>query len=388
MDETKRAAAERRLAALTDLAATQARLITLLRENGQDTTEAEARAAATARDQRDVRALLDRDDPLPLHADLLLVTPDGTIGVPDDLIALAARAKRFAEGSRAENTRKAYRSDWRHFEEWVGCVGLDALPAAPSTIALYLTAHADAFSMATLTRRLSSIAVAHRLAGHPLDTRHPGIRDVMRGLRREKGIAQRNAEALTVPLVRRLIETCGSRLIDVRDRALVLVGFAAALRRSELVALDLSDVAVVPEGLRIVIRRSKGDQEGEGQVIAIGRTGTATCPAAAYAAWISAAGIGEGAVFRGVTRHGALGARLSTDAVAEIVRRRAVAAGLEGERFSGHSLRAGFATAAAAAGVEERAIMKQTRHRSSATVRRYIRDGELFVRNLSQEVGL
>lgn len=388
MDETKRAAAEHRLAALDDLAAIQARLIAVLRESGQDTAEAEARAAATARDQRDVRARLDRDDPLPLRSDLLLVTPDGTIGVPDDLIALAAQAKRFAEGSRAANTRKAYRSDFRHYEAWAEGVGLDALPAAPSTIALYLTAHADAFSMATLTRRLSSIAVAHRLAGHPLDTRHPGIRDVMRGLRREKGVAQKNAEALTAPLIRRLIETCGSRLIDVRDRALLLVGFAAALRRSELIALDVTDVAVVPEGLRLTIRRSKGDQEGEGQVIAIGRTGTATCPVLGYSAWITAAGIRDGAVFRSVSRHGALGARLSTDAVAEIVRRRAAAAGLEGEKFSGHSLRAGFATAAAAAGVEERAIMKQTRHRSSATVRRYIRDGELFAGNLSEEIGL
>jgi integrase len=225
-------------------------------------------------------------------------------------------------------------------------------------------------------------------AGHSMDTRHPSIRDVMRGLRRAKGVAQGHAEALTVPLLRRLLATCGDRLIDARDRALLLVGFGAALRRSELVALDLDDIAVVPEGLRITIRRSKSDQEGEGKVIAVGRTGTATCPGAAYAVWLTASAITDGAVFRGVDRHGHIGARLSTDAVAGIVRRRAAAAGLEAAVFSGHSMRAGFATSAAAAGIEERLIMRQTRHRSAQTVRRYIRDGALFARNLAQEVGL
>lgn len=221
-----------------------------------------------------------------------------------------------------------------------------------------------------------------------MDTRHPAVRDVMRGLRRARGVAQNHAEALTVPLLRRLLATCGDRLIDRRDRALLLVGFGAALQRSELVALDHADIGLVAEGLRVTVRRSKGDQEGEGAAIAVGRTSSATCPAVAYGAWIAAAGISEGAVFRGVDRHGRLGRRLSTDAIAEIVQRRAAVAGLEASIFSGHSMRAGFATAAAMAGIEERLIMKQTRHRSATTVRRYIRDGELFARNLAQEVGL
>lgn len=169
---------------------------------------------------------------------------------------------------------------------------------------------------------------------------------------------------------------------------LLLVGFGAALRRSELVGLDLDDVVVVPKGLRVTIRRSKGDQEGEGAVIAVGRTGRKTCPASAYAAWLETSGISEGGVFRGVNRHWHLGPRLSTDAVSEIVQRRAAAVGLEPTLFSGHSMRAGFATSAALAGVEERLIMRQTRHRSAATVRRYIRDGEMLTRNIAQEVGL
>lgn len=319
----------------------------------------------------------------------LPVLRDATVPEPAlDLDALAARAAGLAEGARAANTRKAYRSDWVHFSSWCAGHGLVALPAAPETVGLFLAAHADALSVATLTRRLSAIAVAHRMAGHAMDTRHPAIRDVMRGLRRAKGVAQDHAEALTVPLLRRVLAGCGERLIDTRDRALLLVGFGAALRRSELVGLDHADVAVGPEGLLVTIRRSKGDQEGEGQVVAVGRTGTATCPAAAYAAWIAAAGISEGAVFRGVDRHGRVGRRLSTDAVSEIVQRRAGAAGLNPTLFSGHSMRAGFATSAALAGVEERLIMRQTRHKSAQTVRRYIRDGELFARNLAAEVGL
>ena len=191
----------------------------------------------------------------------------------------------------------------------------------------------------------------------------------------------------TTPYLRRLLDTCGDELIGLRDRALLLVGFPGAFRRSELVALEVGDVAVVDEGLKVTIRRSKGDQEGEGQLVAIGRTGTATCPVASYEAWIAAAAI-TGRAFRSINRHGRLGNRLSDRAIAQIVQRRAAKAGLDPTGFSGHSMRAGFATSAAALGIEERIIMRQTRHRSTAVVRRYIRDGELFERNLAREVGL
>lgn len=305
-----------------------------------------------------------------------------------DLAEIARRSTDFVQAARAANTRRAYRSDWTHFTDWCRDHGLADLPAAPATVGMYVAAHADLLSVATLTRRVSSIAVAHRMAGHQLDTRHPAIRDLMMGLRRSKGVAPRRAEALTTPLVCKLLATCGDRLIDVRDRALLLVGFAGAFRRSELTGLDLADVAVSADGLRVTIRRSKSDQEGEGQVIAIGRTNSATCPVGAYEAWVAAAGIAGGCVFRGINRHGHIAGTLSTNAVAGIVQRRAALAGLDASVFSGHSLRAGFATSAAAAGIEERVIMKQTRHRSVAVVRRYIRDGEVFARNLAAEIGL
>ena len=314
----------------------------------------------------------------------------GRAGLPAlDLAEVADRATILADGARAQATRRAYQSDWRHFEAWCRGHARSAMPATPETVGLYITAHEAALSVATLTRRLSTIATAQRMAGHHLDTRHPAIRDVLRGLKRERGTAQRHAAALTTPLLRRVLDTCGTGgLIDRRDRALLLLGFGGALRRSELVGLDVDDVAILDEGLRITIRRSKGDQEGEGQLVGIGHTGTATCPVAAYEAWITAAAIISGRVFRSIDRHGRLGDRLSDRAVAKIVQRRAAYAGLDAEIFSGHSLRAGFATSAANVGIEERVIMGLTRHRSTAVVRRYIRAGALFERNLAREVGL
>lgn len=318
----------------------------------------------------------------------LTTLPGNAIGAALDLDALAARAAGLAEGARASNTRRAYRSDWAHFSGWCEAQGFDPLPAAPASVGLYLAAFETVLSVATLVRRLSAIAVAHRMAGHSLDVRHPAIADVMAGIRKARGSAQRHAEALTVSRLRQVLAGLGEGLSDRRDRALLLIGTSAALRRSELVALDVADIAVQPEGLRVMIRRSKTDQDGEGAVLAIGRTGTATCPAAAYAAWLGATGISGGAVFRGVDRHGRLGGRLSTNAVAGIVKRRAAAAGLDPAVYSGHSMRAGFATSAAGAGIAETRIMRQTRHTSTATLRRYVREGALFSDNLAAEIGL
>lgn len=253
---------------------------------------------------------------------------------------------------------------------------------------MFLADHAHAVKPATLDRRLAAIAKAHKAAGHHLDKSHPAIRDVRRGIRRTRGVAQRRVDPITVPVLRRLLDTCGPRLLDVRDRSLLPLGHVSALRRSELVGLDVEDVTVLPEGLRVVIRRSKTDQEGEGQIIAIGRTGRpGTCPAAAYAAYVSAAGIATGPAFSGIDRHGHLGERL-TGPVAKIVKRRVALAGLDRGQYSGYSLRAGLATAAAAAGIEERRIMKVTRHASVVMVRRYIRATNLFEDNVAADLGL
>ena len=300
------------------------------------------------------------------------------------------RAGDYARASRAKATGRAYRADWAHFEDWCRAHGLDALPAAPEAVGAYLAAHAATLAPATLTRRVSAITVAHRVAGRHLDVRHPAVRDVLAGIRRERGTAQRRAAAATTDIVRRMVAACDSgTAIGLRDRALVLVGFGAALRRSEIVGLDRRDLTFIGEGVRITLRRSKGDQEGAGEVVGIVRVpGSPTCPVAALEAWLVAAGIDEGPVFRAVDRHGRIGAAVPNDrAVARVVQKLAAVLGLDASLYSGHSLRAGLATSAAMNGVEERRIAKQTRHRS-AVVRRYIRDGEVFVRNVSGEVGL
>ena len=317
-----------------------------------------------------------------------------TASTPGSLVArdeaVFAQAAAYASTASAAATRKGYGSDWTHFAAWCQGQGLAALPAAPVTVGGYLAAMAPVLKVSTLGRRLAALAIAHRLAGHQLDLKHPGIAAVMTGIRRQHGSAQRQAAPATVDVVKAMAATCGEDLAGLRDRALLLLGFAGAFRRAELVALQVEDVTedAAAGGLRVTLRRSKGDQAGEGQVVGIARTGSATCPVAALALWRGAAGIETGRLLRSVDRHGRVGDGLSDKAVALVVKRRAEAAGLDPALFSGHSLRAGLATSAAAHGLEERDIQRQTRHRSVAVLRRYIRDGALFRANVSGKIGL
>lgn len=304
-----------------------------------------------------------------------------------NLAGAASRAADLARQSRADATRRAYASDWRHFSAWCERASVQPLPAAPAVIGAYIGGHADTLSVATLQRRLATISAVHRQADYHLDTKHPAIRNVIRGLRREKGSAQRQVEAATLPLICQLAGSCGDDLLGIRDRALLLLGFGSALRRGELAALDIGDIAILPEGVRISVRRSKSDQDGFGELVAVGRTGSMICPVAALEHWLTVAGISEGRVFRSVTKGGRVGASLSDKGVARAVKRCATLAGLDETKFGGHSLRAGFATSAASAGVEKRDIARHTRHKSVA-VRRYIREGTLFRRNLAAEIGL
>jgi integrase len=190
-------------------------------------------------------------------------------------------------------------------------------------------------------------------------------------------------------VIYKLVDQLGDSLIDRRDRALILIGFAGAFRRSELAQMLLTDITETDDGLRVRLRQSKTDQEGEGFVkgIPYGHEHK-TCPVRAWKAWREAAGLSDGYAFRSITRHSKLGASLSDRAEAEIIKRRAKAAGLEYKEFSGHSLRAGLATAAAQAGVSERVIAKQTGHKSLPVLRGYIREGSLFTENAAAKVGL
>jgi integrase len=306
------------------------------------------------------------------------------------LAALVARAREFASCARSRNTLRAYAADWRDFETWCRSRNFDALPASPQTVALYLTALAQTRKVATLTRRISAISQAHRTVRLSPPTEEAPVRLVMAGIRRTLGTAAQAKRPILIPDLQAMVGAIPDTLIGKRDRAILLIGFTGAFRRSELAALDCEDLAETPDGLVITIRRSKTDQEAEGRKMAIPRgREDRTCPVRALAEWRAAGAVQSGPVFLRVNRHGqVLRERISAEAVAIVVKRYASKLGYDISEFAGHSLRAGLATAAAMAGKSERAIMNQTGHRSTTTVRRYIRDGNLFRENAAEGLGL
>src|SRR4051794_21010216 len=280
------------------------------------------------------------------------------------------QARAYAAASRSANTRRAYRADWHDFTTWCDGHHLPSLPTTPATLALYLTEQAERYKVATIERRLVSINQAHKLAGYDAPTCAGQVRTILKGIRRTKGTAQTTKAPAVVPILIAMVETLPETIIGIRDRALLLVGFAGAFRRSELVSLDVADVQFAEEGVVVQLRRSKTDQEGAGRRIWIPYgVREATCPVVALESWLDAASVTDGPLFRPLNRWGHVQAeRLSDKAVARVVKKAAQAAGLDPTHFSGHSLRAGLGTAAATAGVAERSIMKQTGHRSERMV--------------------
>jgi integrase len=309
---------------------------------------------------------------------------------PTPLALVVAQAQDYARASRSAATKRAYTTAWQDFSAW--CEGHDkqALPASGETVALYLADRAGSLKVATLAGRLAAISQAHQTAQHPSPTTSAEVRSVMGGIRRSQGTAPSQKAALLTEDLRGLLATLPDSLLGHRNRALLLLGFAGGFRRSELVALDVTDLTFASEGLVVVVRRSKTDQEGVGRKVGIAYgSQPQTCPVRAVRAWLDAAELREGAVFRPITRHGQLlDSRLADRAVARVVQRTAAAAGLDPSQYGGHSLRAGLATQAAISGVPERVIMAQTGHRSEAMVRRYIRDGSLWRENASTKLGL
>ncbi|HTW09209.1 MAG TPA: site-specific integrase, partial [Acidimicrobiales bacterium] len=235
----------------------------------------------------------------------------------------------------------------------------------------------------------AAINAAHRLAGVPSPTGHEGVGLVVRGIRRTKGVAPAQVRPVILEDLRQMVATLPESLAGTRDRALLLVGWAGAFRRSELVALNVEDLEPSDEGLVVTVRRSKTDQEAAGRQVGLPYSATPLCPVAAIGRWLDVTGITSGPVFRKVDRNGHIGAvRLNPASVAEVVKRAAAAAGLDPRQFSGHSLRAGLATSAAANGATESLIMAQTGHKSTAMVRRYIRRANLFRQNAASIAGL
>jgi integrase len=266
----------------------------------------------------------------------------------------------------------------------------DRCPRCRATVASYVAERADTLKPASLGLYVAAISQAHQAAGHASPTKDAAVRATMQGVRRAKGTAPAAKAAAVTQDIRAMVDTLPDGPLGVRDRALILLGFAGAFRRSELVALDREDVTISSDGVTILLRRSKTDQEGQGRKVGIPYgSNPSTCPVRALLAWLEASAIESGPLFRGVNRHGRLlPGRLSDRGVARVVQRQAEAAGLDASRYGGHSLRAGLATSAAAAGASERAIMNQTGHRSLTMVRRYIREGSLFRENAAATVGL
>lgn len=308
-----------------------------------------------------------------------------------DVPTLRDRVRGYLESSRARSTIRTYRSDWRQFEAWCEVRSVSSLPATSETVAAYLADRAGSLKMATLGHHLAAINKAHLAAKFPSPIRDSVlVSETAKGIRRVHGVAQvQKAPVLTEDL-RMMLRMTPATLLGARDRALLLIGFAGAFRRSELVSLDVADLAFTPEGLLLTLRRSKTDQEAAGRQIAIPFGSHAqTCPVRALRAWLDAAAITEGPVFRPVDRHGNVRPmRLSGHAVANVVKRCVAPVGLNVADFSGHSLRAGFVTSAARAGEPERRIMRQTGHKSIEMVLRYVRQANAFTDNAALSLGL
>lgn len=321
-----------------------------------------------------------------------LVTIDSSASV-----ALVQRAKDYAAAGMAPNTLRAYRADWDDFTRWCDGANLSALPASPSTVALYLTDQAGTVTVATLARRLSSIRGAHRQAGEAPPASF-ALEQVWAGIRRAHGRPARPKRAMMVTDVRLAVQSMPDTLTGLRDRALILIGFAGALRRSELTAIELEGpgagpvrVRFVAGGLEVVIDRSKGDQLGEGAIVGVPHgANPETCPVLALQAWLQASKIESGPVFRSINRWGQIGdSSLTANVVARIVKDQAQRIGLDPSAFAGHSLRSGLATSAAMSGkADSLTIQRHLRHAKGDTTARYIRDGERFRVNAAAVAGL
>ncbi len=313
---------------------------------------------------------------------------------------LEEAADALAKRSVAENTRRSYKSDWESWEAFCGVHGFTPLPADPEQVRLYLTQltqfagrKGGKLKPRTAQRHLAAIAAAHRSQDIAFDTQHPVLRRLMDGIRRAFGARQVGAPALRHEDITEICKTFRPDIHSVRNKAIILLGFAGGFRRSEIVALNVEDIAFDKGGLVITLKRSKTDQEGKGRTVAIVPGATPpTCPVAAVKAWLRAAKIedsGNSALFYPVNRWGAVELnRLSDKAVDRIVKSACRTAGLKEKGYSAHSLRAGHVTEALGRGADRASVKRQTGHASDAMIDRYAREADLFNNNSSEHLGL
>ena len=310
-----------------------------------------------------------------------------------DIKALQEETLLNLKSSKATNTVRAYKSDFKDFGLFCAQNGFKSLPSEPKIVSLYLTylSTKDA-KMSTLRRRLVSIGVIHRLKGHYLDTKHPSIIENIMGIKRRKGSIQKSKKPLLINYLKQLIDVIDEQnnedIKKLRDRSIILVGFSGGFRRNEIVSLDYDDLDFVEEGLKIQIRRSKTDQFGEGSVKALPYFDSSKyCPVISLKNWIEISKIETGPLFRRFVKGSKLSEnRLTDQTVALLIKEYLKLAGIDNKNYSGHSLRSGFATAAAESGAEERSIMAMTGHKSTEMVRRYIKEANLFKNNALKKI--
>ena len=313
-----------------------------------------------------------------------------------DIKSLELETLKNLKNSKAANTLRAYKADFKDFSAFCVKNGLSSMPTEPKILALYLTHLSATSKFSTLKRRIASISVIHKLKGHYLDTKHPIIMENLHGIKRVKGTNQKAKKPILINNLKQIIHVIDRYLSNnesgdvdsiipensknirnkIRDKAIILVGFAGGFRRSELVNIDYDDVEFVSEGVKIFIKRSKTDQSGEGMIKAIPYFDNKSfCPVLALKYWIDNSEIKSGKLFN-----------ISDKSIALIIKKYASLAGLDPNKYGGHSLRSGFATSAAESGAEERNIMAMTGHKTTQMVRRYIQEANLFKNNALNKI--
>ena len=310
-----------------------------------------------------------------------------------DIKALQKETLRNLQSSKANNTVRAYKSDFNDFELFCVKNGFKSLPSDPKIVSLYLTnLSVKEAKMSTLKRRLVSIGVIHKIKGHYLDTKHPSIIENIMGIKRRKGSIQIGKKPILINTLKQIINVIDEQdkedIKKFRDRSIILIGFSGGFRRNEIVSLNYDDLDFIPEGLKINLRRSKTDQFGEGFTKALPYFDNSQyCPVVSLKKWIQISNIATGALFRRFSKGSKLSEnRLTDQTVALLIKEYLNLVGIDSKNYSGHSLRSGFATSVAESGAEERSIMAMTGHKSTEMVRRYIKDANLFKNNALNKI--
>ncbi len=310
-----------------------------------------------------------------------------------DIKALQDQTLNNLRNSKSNNTIRAYKSDFKDFSVFCAKNSIKSLPTDSKIVALYLTyLSSKGVKISTLKRRLVSLGVIHKLKGHYLDTKHPIIIENLMGIKRKIGSFQKGKKPILINQLKSIINVIDNEktkeIKKIRDKTLILIGFGGGFRRTELVSIDYNDVELVSEGVKIVIRRSKTDQFGEGMAKGLPYfTNQNYCPVLHLKKWLELSNIKTGPIFRRFSKSFKLSEnRLTDQSVALLLKYYLDIAGIENKNYSGHSLRSGFATVSAESGADERSIMAMTGHKTTQMVRRYIKEANLFKNNALNKI--